>query len=158
LPARRAAHEAALCVYDPRTMRMWPSVVPLVRIVFTVSLPFYWNAQGVRDERAAVEILRRMHEAQEAFAASYGGYATDLATLVQGCPGGPAPLAPDVFTQAEASGYLLTLRAAEGADLQGVDCRQRPLASSYYLAAAPDVERTNAHRAYAMRHDGRIFL
>lgn len=139
-------------------MRAWSILVPLVGILVAAGVPLARYAAKQRDEAAIVRSLRQVQVAQERFRAAVGAYATDVASLAAGCPEGVASLALAVFDELDRAGYVLLLRAAEGALATGQDCHGRPTASDYYVAAAPQTAWTAADKAFAGRADGQLFI
>jgi hypothetical protein len=139
-------------------MRAWPILVPIIGICVAAGLPLGRHAQKVRDEAIAVRTLRQIQQVQERFRAVVGWYATDAASLAAGCPGVDAALPADVFANLDGAGYVLRLRAAGDGTSMGQDCHGRPIATDYYLAAAPRRAQEAADKAFAGRADGQLYL
>jgi hypothetical protein len=139
-------------------MRAWPILVPIIGICVAAGLPLGRYAQKVRDEAVAVRTLRQIQQAQERFRAVVGWYATDAATLAAGCPGVDTALPADVFANLEGAGYVLQLRAAADGTTTGQDCHGRPIATDYYLSAAPRTAQETADKAFAGRADSRLYI
>jgi type II secretory pathway pseudopilin PulG len=143
---------------DNQPMRMWSILVPLIGICVAAGQPLARYAARQRDEAAAVSALRRIQEAQERFRTSVGGYATDVESLVTGCSEGRAGLPSTVFDELAGAGYVVQLRAAADAAVEGQDCQGRPTATDYYLTAAPRTAHETADKAFAGRADGQLFF
>lgn len=133
-------------------------MIPVAGTLLAVSVPLVRYAARDRDERVAIEVVRRISDAQREFRAGTGGYATDVASLTATCAATPAPLSSDVFDRLRTVGYVLHMRAAAGETVGGTDCHGRALASDYYLAVAPASADVAARQAIATRSDGRLFL
>jgi hypothetical protein len=129
-------------------------------IVIAVAVPLTRYVQKQRDEGAAIEVLQHVRGAQERFRAVNGGYATDMASLVESCGSAPAALDRRHLTHLDSVGFTIELRAAAGviADLARRDCHGRAVASDYYVAAAPVDSSQAAQEAFAARAVGDIFL
>lgn len=137
-------------------MRFWTTVVPVIGACAVAAVPLVRYGQKQHAEATALAMVRTLQDAQERFRSATGGYALEVESLVAGCPGAEG-LPPGVLDELAASGYVVTLRAAESVTASGRDCGGRPIASDYYLAAAPRSGREAATRAYASRSDRRLF-
>jgi type II secretory pathway pseudopilin PulG len=137
------------------------AAVPVLGIVIAVGIPVMRYASKDARERAAITALGQVHAAQEAFKSRTGGYATELASLTalpSRCGAVHPVLAADVVAAIDGAGYALQLRVAHGAVLAGHDCEGRPLASDYYVAAAPTSSSAPVPQAFAAQKGGRIYL
>ena len=134
-------------------------LLPAVGTAAAIAFPLGWHIQTLRHESAAEELLRAVRRAQITFrsAASSGGYATNVASLLTTCPA-PALPGPPLTALAAVSGYTVTLRPAFGSAIVGVDCHGRSTSSDYYVAVAPGPDPGYGRRAFAMTSDGRIFV
>jgi hypothetical protein len=126
-------------------------------LLAVTSVPLVRYAMKDRNERAAIQILERLHAAEHAFHDDARAYAADLAALRTPC-GRPPITTEDLAGALEGLGYELHVRAAEGAGPRGTDCQGRALASDYLATAAPASVWSVARQAFAMRSDGRIYL
>jgi hypothetical protein len=139
-------------------MRLWILVAPIVGTCLTAGLPLATYVDKQRHEQQAISTLGRIHEAQERFRAVFGGYATDVATLVRGCDGARGLLPPAVLDDLVRAGYVLELRAAREVTLMDRYCEGRSIASDYYVSAAPRTAWQAASNAFAGRADGQLFV
>jgi type II secretory pathway pseudopilin PulG len=135
-------------------MWAWTVITPVIGLCLVAGWPVARYAQKQRDEARAVSTLGDIRRAQERFRTRNDGYATDLATLLAPCPGQTADLPAAILDQLTEAGYALTLRQATDAEEMGRDCHGRPLASDYYVAAAPRTAWEVAGKALAARSDG----
>lgn len=133
------------------------ALVPVAGICIAAAIPL--ALYGVRDrrERAAIEVMRRIQQAQDAFRDTTGGFASDIASLQVPCVTGAPALADDAVTTLGSVGYSLELRRRRGAVDTGRDCHGRPVVSDYYVAAAPQ-SATVARQAFAGVGTGRLYL
>jgi hypothetical protein len=138
-------------------MRLWTLAVPILGTWLVASMPVATYIEKQRHEQLAIDTLGQIHQAQERLRASSGGYATDVATLVRGCDGSVA-VPNELLDDLARAGYVLQLRAAVDATLIGQDCEGRPLASDYYVSAAPRTAWEAAGKAFAGRAGGQLFV
>ena len=114
----------------------------LLGMAIALAVPVVSYARMRQAEHAAADVLRAVAVAQTAFraGAGRGAYAADLAALTTPCPGEPASareqseriLAASSREGArDASRYVFSLRAAQGAKTMGTDCHGRATASEY---------------------------
>jgi hypothetical protein len=134
-------------------------LVPLAGILVSVAVPLVRYAQKQRDERIAIEVLTEVRAAQERFRTHSGGYATDTASLLEGCGSSRPAMDDRTLGRLSDSGYTLELRAAHGLTaLPGRDCHGRSLTSDYYAAVAPVNVSRAAQQAFAAQARGDIFI
>jgi hypothetical protein len=139
-------------------MRMFAILVPVVGASIAAGLPLARYVEKQRHEAIAVTTLRLIHDGQQQHRATFGGYATDLATLATGCPGNVPPLPADILDDLAGAGYVLELRAATDATPAGQDCQGRPMATDYYVSASPRTAWEAAGKAFAGRADRELFV
>jgi hypothetical protein len=142
-------------------VRVWQLaslVVPLVGSVVAVTVPVVRYALIDRSERAAIAALHSIHDAQQMYHRTSGGYAADLRSLTDACVGQPPALAADVLLRLTQAGYALALRASADAAVTGRDCHGRALVSDYYVAAAPAAPGVLPRQAFAGRSDRQLYL
>jgi hypothetical protein len=131
-------------------------LIPFAIVVLAVGVPLQRSVQQGRDERAALEAVASVREAQDRFHRLSGGFATELTSLTTGC-GGTPELSTQVLANLDRAGYTLQLRAAGSAIVVGRDCHGR-LADDYYVAAAPRDASGARRQAFAARARGDMFL
>jgi hypothetical protein len=107
-------------------------------------------------EDAAARTLSAILDAQRAFRRATGGYATDLASLTQGCAAQPTPMLRQPLSTGEYD-YRIVLRAAARATAAGNDCHGQPTASDFYAAASP-AQAWAGRQAMAVTGRGRIYV
>jgi prepilin-type N-terminal cleavage/methylation domain-containing protein len=114
-------------------------VVAIIGIIAAVAVPNLLRARMAGNEASAISSMRAIISAQGSFEAAYGGYATDLASLADPCPGAPTGfISRDLnVNDVEKSGYRFTLAAGDGADPRPNDCFGGPTQSAYYASAIP---------------------
>lgn len=135
------------------------AILPLAGLVIVAALPLVRYVQKNAAERAAVEALQRVLDAQHAIQRATGSHAWDLRSLTAPCPGQThAALAPAVLEGIAAAGYTLTLRARQGVTAGGVDCHQRETGRDFYVSVQPAGAASAGQRAYAATGRGRIYL
>lgn len=139
-------------------MRFWALAVPILGTGLVAGMPVATYIEKQRHEQLAISTLGQIHEAQERLRAASGAYATDLATLVDGCDDGSAAVPHEMLDDLARAGYVLQLRAAVDATVLGRDCEGRPLATDYYVSAAPRTAWSAAGKAFAGRAGGRLFV
>ena len=132
-------------------------MIPLGVIVVAVGAPLWRHVEKGRDERAAIEAVLRVREAQDRFQRRTGGYATELSSLTVGCDG-VHELSEEALLGLNRAGYALQLRASEAAAVIARDCRGRPLSDDYYVAAAPVDASRPGQQAFSARSQGDVFL
>lgn len=132
-------------------------MVPIVGMCVAAAWPLVRYGEKERAEAVAIATLRTLQAAQERFRTAIGGYATDPASLLGGCPGSEPP--PDtVISELHAAGYVWQLRPAVGVSPSGVDCDGRPIAGDYYVAVAPRTAWEAAGNAFASRADRQVYV
>jgi hypothetical protein len=139
-------------------MRLWTLAVPILGTWLVAGMPVATYLEKQRHEQLAIDTLGQIHQAQERLRAASGGYATDVATLVRGCEDGGAAVPHEILDDLASAGYVLQLRAAVDATVIGQDCAGRPLASDYYVSAAPRTAWEAAGKAFAGRAGGQLFV
>jgi type II secretory pathway pseudopilin PulG len=140
----------------------WTTAVGLVGIVAGVSIPVVEHERRRQAEDAAAVVLEEVARAQSTFrsAGGHGGYASDLDSLLNPCPGTANSALPETIgaSHIRTSRYAFSTRAAEGSRVIATDCHGRPAVSDYYAAAAPRINGIDGQRAFAMRSSGRVFV
>jgi type II secretory pathway pseudopilin PulG len=133
-------------------------VVPMVGILMAVALPLTRYVQKRRAEESAIQVLQQVREAQQAFRRQWGGYASDVDSLVAVCGSGRV-LDPEVFERLRIRGYGVSLRARFGAArLAERDCRGREMAADYYVAIQPTTAGQAGQQAFASGATGDIYI
>ena len=107
-------------------------------------------------EDAAAATLSAIVEAQRAFRRATGAYATDLASLTEGCPAQSVPILREPLATVEFD-YQVVLRESTRATQADRDCHGKPTASDFYAAAAP-LHAWAGRQAMAVTSRGRIYV
>ena len=126
-------------------------VVAVVAIVAAIATPGLLRSRIAANEASAISSLRAVISAQLDFGALNGGFADDLATLGQACPGTSSTFISSELSVngAEKSGYSFALEAGAGAVAARVDCFDNPTVTAYYVTATPVDEGTTGNRGFA---------
>jgi prepilin-type N-terminal cleavage/methylation domain-containing protein len=127
-------------------------VVMLIGILSALSAPFLIAARSSANEASAIQSVRTLVSAQNAFATACGrnGYSLSLTTLVN-----EEFASPDIDISPK-SGYLFQLVAAQGSTPLGADCTGLPTRSGFYFRAEP-IAVNLGRRAFATNHLGTIW-
>jgi type II secretory pathway pseudopilin PulG len=132
-------------------------VVPLVGILIAIALPLTRYVQKQQAEETAIQVLQDVRDAQRAFKAQWGGYATDADALVV-CGTGRM-LDAALLDRLGGRGYGMSLRAGFGAtSLAERDCRGREMATDYYVSIQPTSARNAGQEAFAAGATGDIYV
>lgn len=144
-------------MYADRMKRVLPWLLPLAGAIAVMAVPLLRHATETRTHARVAMLVEELRAAQRVFRTGAGGYATELASLLDRCGGQAPALAADYLTRLEAEGYRLHLRAAVDAAPVGADCQQRPLTSDYYVGVEPRTVAAGA-RTFAARAEGSVFV
>ena len=101
-------------------------VVAIIGIIAAIAVPGLLRARMSGNESSAIGSLRAINSAQASYASSAapGGYAVDLAVLVEACPGSSQGfISPDLgATSSVKSGYTITMTSGAAAADVANDC------------------------------------
>jgi Tfp pilus assembly protein PilE len=141
-------------------MVRWMMAVPTVGVIIVVAWPLLNYVRREQAHAEAAGLMEKLRTAQEAFRATGGGYASELASLTSPCPGQmSSPLPADDLSRVAAAGYEVAVRPAASGESRGVDCHGRSTVSDYYALAQPRSPETLAQQAFATTASaGRIFV
>jgi prepilin-type N-terminal cleavage/methylation domain-containing protein len=142
-------------------------VIAIIGVIAAIGIPQLLRARLSSQEAAAAAGLRVVSSSEANYAATCGagGYAIDLADLVQPPPGSPHGfISPDLNVNGVTkSGYIFTL--ARNAQPDTVDvlipsCNgaAQPRATSFYASANPISPGTTGTRWFATDTPGTIFV
>ena len=137
-----------------------------IRLAFPIVLAaglIGWVVAGhvarLRVEAIGVGFVTELHDAQFAFRAAAGGFASHLDSLTARCPDGGGPwLGAATLDRLAEAGYRVTLRSREGARTLGSDCHGRPFVEDYYVGLEPGGSRQAALRAYGSNSARRVYV
>jgi prepilin-type N-terminal cleavage/methylation domain-containing protein len=127
-------------------------VVAIIGIIAAIAVPGLLRSRISGNEATAIASLRALTSAQEDYSAmTGGGYATDLASLAQPCPGmqGPFLTAGLDANGAIKTGYVFHLEAGAGGSPGSNDCNGNPTHTSFYARTSPEVFGLTGERAFA---------
>lgn len=131
-------------------------------IAVAVAYPLVTSLAVKRREHSASVSLQAVAAAQLAFRASAGrgGYAATLISLTTPCPGAGTPTLLTKLDGEEwvSSGYRISLRAARGAAVTGLDCHGQPTSEDFVASARPIRVGVDGMRAMSVRADGRTYV
>jgi type II secretory pathway pseudopilin PulG len=126
-------------------------------IAAAIAVPLVRHIQKQRHEELAIGVLQEVRAAQERFRSVATGYATDIASLLRGCPGETPALDATLITRLDRAGYVLHVRAATGAATAGGGpCGE--LTDDYYVAVAPLSATEAGQQAFAARAHTAVYL
>jgi prepilin-type N-terminal cleavage/methylation domain-containing protein len=126
-------------------------VVAVVGVVAAIATPGLLRSRMSANESSAVGSLRAILTAQQNFASLNGGFADDLLTLANICPGATSPfLSEDLgFNGVEKSGYTFATVAGLGAVTAPNDCFGNATQTTYYATATPLTVGSTGTRGFA---------
>jgi prepilin-type N-terminal cleavage/methylation domain-containing protein len=137
-------------------------VVAIIGIIAAIAVPGLLRARMSGNESSAIGSLRAINSAQASYssAAASGGYAIDLAVLVNACPGSAQGfISPDLpANNTIKSGYTVTLADGAGAADVALDCNGVQSRSAYYGTAIPVTLGQTGNRSFATNAAGTIFF
>jgi type IV pilus assembly protein PilA len=125
-------------------------VVAIIAILAAIAVPNLLRARMASNEASAISTMRTVVTAQANFRAISGGFADDLATLADVCPGTLFPfLGEDLgANDIVKSGYRFTNLPGLGAMPGPNDCFGNATRSSYYASGEP-VSNFTGQRSFA---------
>jgi type II secretory pathway pseudopilin PulG len=130
----------------------------MVGILVGIALPLTRYVQKRRAEAAAIQVLQQLRDAQQTFRTQWGGYATDVDSLVAGCGSGRV-VDPAELDRLRSRGYGVSLRASSGArGLPERDCRGREMATDYHVSIQPTASGEAGQQAFAAGASGDIYI
>jgi type IV pilus assembly protein PilA len=138
-------------------------VVAIIGIIAAIAVPGLLRARMSGNESSAIGSVRAINSAQASYSASAasGGYAIDLAVLVEPCPNSNQGfISPDLSANGVVkSGYTVALEAAAGgAELTGVtDCNGVAPQTDYFAKAEPVTLGSTGGRSFGSTASGTIF-
>jgi type IV pilus assembly protein PilA len=126
-------------------------VVAIIGILAAVAIPSLMRSRISGNEASAIGSMRALVSAQFEFATLSGGYADDLATLGQACPGSTTPfIGADLGTNnIVKSGFRFVVSPGLGAVAGPVDCFGNPTQTTFYASATPTTVGSTGNRAFA---------
>jgi type IV pilus assembly protein PilA len=136
-------------------------VVAIIGIIAAIAVPGLLRARMSGNESSAIGSLRAINSAEVAYssAAASGGYAVDLAVLVDGCNSGQGFISPDLSSNGiMKSGYEVTLDDATGAADVVNDCNGTMSRSGYWATALPATVGQTGTRGFGTGTAGTIFF
>jgi type IV pilus assembly protein PilA len=137
-------------------------VVAIIGIIAAIAVPGLLRARMSGNESSAIGSLRAVNSAQASYASSAapGGYAVDLAVLVEACPGSSQGfISPDLgATSSIKSGYTITMTDGAAAADVANDCNGDMSRSEYYSTAIPLTLGSTGNRTFASTAGGSIFF
>jgi hypothetical protein len=140
-------------------MRAARWILPLAVIVAAVGWVVWGHVARVRAQAVATGFVTRLHESQQAFRTTAGGFASELDSLTRPCPAGRGPwLEPAAIDSLTRAGYVVVLRPRAGASVLGSDCHGRAVVNDYYVGVAPASPRAAGQHAYGSTSDGRVYV
>jgi hypothetical protein len=118
--------------------------------------PLSYYARMRTNHQIAIDVLVELRARQQQLHRTAGGYAIDLATLLQ-CQRDDGLAA--LLERLAGAGYVVTLRAAahESRHVESRACGGR-VAADYYVSVAPRDASVAAQHAFAARADGEVFM
>ena len=137
-------------------------VVAIIGIIAAIAVPGLLRARMSGNESSAIGSLRAVNSAEASYASSAapGGYAVDLAVLVDACPGSAQGfISPDLgATSSVKSGYTITMTSGAAAANVANDCNGVMSRSEYYSTAIPLTLGSTGNRTFASTAGGSIFF
>jgi prepilin-type N-terminal cleavage/methylation domain-containing protein len=137
-------------------------VVAIIGIIAAIAVPGLLRARMSGNESSAIGSLRAVNSAEVAYssAAASGGYAIDLATLVNGCNGGQGFISPDLNANSVIkSGYTIVLADTGNSPADVVnDCNGVMSRTGYYGTAVPASVGQTGTRGFSTATAGTIFF
>jgi type IV pilus assembly protein PilA len=137
-------------------------VIGIIGVVAAIAVPALLAARVAANEGAAIGSIRAVNSAQASYhsTAGGGGYAAQLGTLGNACPGSNEGfLSPDlVIDPAVKAGYAVTLQASAGAQPVRTDCNGTMTQTAYYVTAVPAAFARTGTRAFASNSAGSIYF
>ena len=126
-------------------------VISVIAIITATATPSLIRARVSADEASAIGGIRAVISAQQDFNALTRGYAADLDTLGNACPGvSIAFISSDLSANgAMKSGYLFNVVAGRGASTGPNDCFGNPTQTAFYATAVPVVAGFTGSRGFA---------
>jgi hypothetical protein len=111
------------------------------------------------NEASAIGSMRAVISAQADFESITGGFADDLVTLADTCPGMNTPfISPDLgANNVIKSGYEFVLAAGQGAVAGPNDCFGNASTSGYYASATPTTVGVTGGRAFASNNAATVW-
>ena len=113
-------------MYSGRVTRL-VRTLPLAAALAVAAIPLVQHGRRVQAESAGEDFMRRLAQSQQAFRQRHHeGFAATTDSLTVPCPGeAQAVLDDEAVDRVQGSGFVLTLRAADGAALGAPDCYGR---------------------------------
>jgi type IV pilus assembly protein PilA len=136
-------------------------VVAIIGIIAAIAIPGLLRARMSGNEASGIGSVRAVASGQAVYSSSaaQGGYAIDLQTLADACPGGTAPfLSTDLTTSnlVLKSGYNVSLATA-GANAGPDDCNAVATELNYYSSAVAADPGVTGNRAFAVTAIGTVW-
>jgi type IV pilus assembly protein PilA len=134
-------------------------VVAIIGILAAMAVPMLLRARISGNEASAISSLRVVITAQADFRAMTGGFAADLETLANTCPGAQLPfIGGDLAANnVVKSGYRFTSIAGNGSQPGPADCFGSGTVTSYYSSATPVSVGSTGVRAFATNAVGALW-
>ena len=138
-------------MYSGRVTRL-VRTLPLAAALAVAAIPLVQHGRRMQAEAAGEDFMRRLAQSQQAFRQrQHAGFAATIDSLTAPCPGeAQAVLDVKAVTGVQRSGFILLLRAANGATLEAPDCQGRQTVSDYYASLQPASVEAAPRLAYAM--------
>jgi type IV pilus assembly protein PilA len=137
-------------------------VVAIIGIIAAIAVPGLLRARMSGNESSAIGSLRAINSAEASYssAAGGGGYAVDLAVLVQPCPNSQQGfISPDLASNnIIKSGYRVTLAVSAAGQPVIADCNGTMSQTSYLATSIPVTQGTTGNRSFATTAAGTIFF
>jgi type IV pilus assembly protein PilA len=136
-------------------------VVAIIGIIAAIAIPGLMRARMSGNEASGIGSARAVNSGEATYSASAagGGYAVDLTTLGDPCPGGTESFLSNDLTQQNGvlkSGFTVTLATAGGAAGPD-DCNGVATELAYYVTSIPAQPGTTGSRAFASTQNGTIW-
>jgi type IV pilus assembly protein PilA len=126
-------------------------VVAVIGLIASIATPILLRSRRSGNEASAIGSVRAIISAQQDYNAFNRGYATDLTSLAQACPGsGAAFVSKDLSANGTTkNGYIFMLGSSEGAVDGPDDCHGTATKDRYYVSARPQAVDQTGRRAFA---------
>ena len=134
-------------------------VVAIIGVLAGIASPGLLRSQLAASESSAVGSLRSIVSAEITFSSTARGYAADLATLSQACPGtAVAFIAPDLGANgATKNGFAFSVVDGLDAEAGPDDCFGEPTTTAFYASATPSAIGIAGARAFAANAMGGLW-
>jgi type IV pilus assembly protein PilA len=126
-------------------------VVGIIGVIVATAVPNLFRARISSNEASAIATLRSIVSAQQDFSSVAQGFANDLATLANLCPGFTvAFISPDINANGVVkSGYTFGVVAGAGANVGPNDCFGNATSTTFYATAVPQAVGSTGFRGFA---------